>query len=79
MITLIVAYSPPNPCISNASQLVFVNTTISATKTFLQCVNNIPDATLLPSFYNGAYNGPVIFSAKVTLNDLIAVCPLLNF
>jgi hypothetical protein len=66
-------YPPPNPCISNESQLGYVNGTISATQTFLNCLSNIPDATMLPSFYNGVYNGIVNFAASLTLSNLISV------
>ena len=63
----------PSPCIWNASQIVYVNSTISATQTFLRCLQNIPESSMLPNFYDGNFNGVANFSVRMTLNDLISV------
>jgi hypothetical protein len=67
------ATTDPNPCISNAEEIIYENGTVSASQTFLQCLQNIPDSPLLPSFYNGKYNDAVTFYAQMTLSNLIEV------
>lgn len=69
----LVSVATPPPCISNSSQLQYINGYISSTQTFLFCAENIPDAGMLPSYYNNAYNYIVTFSAALTLANLISV------
>lgn len=66
------AASPP-PCITSTDQFGYVNGSISSSQTFYNCLANIPDATLLPSYYNNKFNGIVYFSTAITLNNLISI------
>jgi hypothetical protein len=67
------AADPPPHCINDISELVFVNGSFSADQSFLNCLNNIPDAASLASFYNGSYHGCLLMETTVTLLNLVKV------
>lgn len=67
------SYPPPPPCITSADELGYVNGSLSSTQTFYNCLANIPDASMMPSYYNNRMNGPTYFSSGMTLNNLIEV------
>lgn len=68
-----IAVEPPPPCISNVSELGYINGALSASQTFYTCLSNIPDAAMISSFYNGAYNGMLRVNTSITLNNLEAI------
>lgn len=63
----------PPLCINSEDELVYVNHSLSASQTFYNCLANVPDGGLLPSYYNGGMYGPITFSTGITLNNLIEV------
>jgi hypothetical protein len=67
------ASEPPPHCINEVSELVFINGSFSADQSFLNCLNNIPDAASLASFYNGSYHGCLLMETTVTLLNLVKV------
>ncbi len=60
----------PPPCISNISQLVYINGEISATQSIYKCISNVPDPMMIPTFYNGTYNGVMFVNVSIQLNNL---------
>ena len=58
------------PCINNETQVVYLNGVISATQTFYNCVGNIQDPVMLPTFYNGSYSDVLVVNSTVTFNNL---------
>lgn len=70
-------FPPPPPCITSKDDFGYVNGSLSSTQTFYNCLANIPDAPMLPSYYNNRFNGPVTFATGMTLTNLISVshCP----
>lgn len=67
------ATSLPPPCITNESELAYVNGKLSSTQTFYNCMANIPDSGMLASYYNNQLNGQVTFYTAMTLNNIINV------
>ncbi len=63
----------PPPCITNASQLAFIDGVFSADATFYTCLENIPDAGSIASFYNGQYNACWVYTFILTLLNLVQV------
>ena len=61
------------PCIANISELVFQqNGLISTKETFLRCLENIPDAKLIPLPATG---GPLGVSSLIQLNNIGTIDP----
>jgi hypothetical protein len=61
--------APPD-CITDESQLVYVNGIISVTETFRFCLSQIAEPMSIPSFYNGAWHGIVDVYNDIQLNNL---------
>ncbi len=66
----------PPPCITNESQLAFINGSFSADATFYNCLANVPDAGSIASFYNGRYHGCSLYQSYITLLNLVKVSHL---
>lgn len=62
--------APPPPCITNESDIAYVNGLISATQTFYNCLQNIADPMNIPTFYNGKFNGIMNIYSNIQLNNL---------
>ncbi len=62
--------APPPPCITNESDIVYVNGLISATQTFYNCLQSIADPMNIPTFYNGKFNGIMNIYSNIQLNNL---------
>lgn len=60
----------PPPCLTNESELGYVQNSLSATQTFYNCLNNVPDAAMIATFYNAQYNGQLRINTSITLNNL---------
>ncbi len=58
------------PCISDPSQVVYINGVISATSTFFACMNNMADPGMLPTFFNGSYTGITQINTTLVMNNL---------
>lgn len=58
------------PCIANSSELEYVRGALSATKTFLACVDNIADPAMLPTYYNGSYYENTVINTSLVINNL---------
>lgn len=43
---------------------------MSASQTFLKCLNNIADPGMLPTYFNGSYVGPTLVNTSIVLNNL---------
>lgn len=65
--------SMPAQCITNSNQMVFFNGVFSAEQTFYNCWANVMDSALLPTFYNGSYNGCTFISTVLTLLNLVEI------
>jgi len=64
----------PPPCISNTSQLIYGDDgQFSADATFFNCLNNIPDAGSIATYFNGEYNGCFFLATSLTLLNLVRV------
>lgn len=62
--------SGPSPCIFNDSQLAYVNGELSATQTFYNCLANVADPGMIPTYYNGSYHGVLLMNSTMVLNNL---------
>ncbi len=60
----------PPDCITDESQIAYVNGEISATQTFYTCIENIPDPYNIPTFYNGTFNGIMMIYNNIQINNL---------
>lgn len=60
----------PRPCIWNDSQLAYINGELSATQTFFNCLSNVADPGMLPTYYNGSYHGLLVMNSSMVLNNL---------
>ncbi|KAJ1427823.1 hypothetical protein B484DRAFT_73153 [Ochromonadaceae sp. CCMP2298] len=58
------------PCITNVSDLVYINGALSAGDTFKHCLENVPDPKLIPILYNGTYLGPLQVQAALQMNQV---------
>lgn len=70
--------TPPD-CLSEDDELESVNGIFSATNTFLKCYGNIADPLTIPTFYNGTFNGVMMVSTNIQLNNLHEVSALLTY
>jgi hypothetical protein len=61
---------PPPDCLTDESQIVYVNGIISATETFKYCLSQIAEPMSLPSIYNGSVHGLVSIYNSIQLNNL---------
>lgn len=64
------AANQPPDCITDESEVAYVNGEISATQTFYNCIQNIPDPYNIPTFYNGTFNGVMIINNNIQVNNL---------
>jgi hypothetical protein len=69
-------HSKPPPCITNESELVYVNGVISVIGTFANCLRNIADPMLLPSMRDGQITSQMVVNNTIQFNNLHLVCPL---
>lgn len=69
IMTQTASFLPP-PCISNDSDVAYVNGMISATQTLYNCLANVADPGMIPSFYNGSYQETLVVNTSITLNNL---------
>lgn len=65
--------NPPSPCITNTTELVYVNGVFSADQTFYNCLANVPDSASMASFYGGKYHGCWVYRYGLTLLNLVKV------
>jgi hypothetical protein len=70
---------PPPDCLTDESQIVYVNGIISATETFKYCLSQIAEPMSLPSIYNGSVHGLVSIYNSIQLNNLHEVTLYQNF
>lgn len=58
------------PCISDPSELVYVKGMLSSTQTMANCMNNIADPGMLPTYSNGSYHGLTHINTTMVMNNL---------
>jgi hypothetical protein len=73
-LSLFFFHSKPPPCITNESQLVYVNGVISVIGTFANCLANIADPMLLPSMRDGHITSQIVVNNSIQFNNLHLVC-----
>jgi hypothetical protein len=61
------------PCLTNKSDLVYINGIISLSKTLQKCVENIADPLTIPTFYKGKYNGVLLVNTSIQVNNLHSI------
>ena len=60
----------PPPCISNETQLAYINGMISSSQTLYNCIENIADPLGIPTIYNGTQNDVMYVNTSLELNNL---------
>lgn len=63
----------PPPCLTDPSEIAYINDQISATQTLYYCLGNVGDSMLLPSIYNGTLNAIMMVYNNIQLNNLHSV------
>jgi hypothetical protein len=62
-------FHPPD-CLTNETDIAYINGMISATQTFYNCLANVADPLNIPILYNGSVHGTMIINTSIQLNNL---------
>ena len=66
----------PPPCLSDESDIAYDKNLISFSQTMRNCLDNVADPLLIPTFYNSTFNGVILINATIQLNNLHFIDPI---